>query len=587
MKKTAGLLLAGLALGLIQPISEVVSPEARSQSVAQAAVVKATPVTGQYGTVTWRLTADGTLHLGAGQLGEPTNLIANTGQLATQIVLAQGGTPTAATTQAAADQVTSVVLDGPVKAPEDATGLFAQLRNVTAYKNLAQLDTSETTTMKTMFLVNDFDGSPTSLDVSHFDTSKVTNMDFMFYGLSQLTQLDVSHWDTGNVTSLMSTFRGDESLTTLDFAAGTFASLSNVMYAFGGAGVQTIRLPKFAPPSTFSGFYMFTNASELSTLTLGPATILGASTGLTTPKANDTYTGSWQAVGDGTAQNPLGEKFATGSAVAAQYNQADKPSAVETYVWEPVDRVIEPPVVEPPVVTPPDNTAAPVSVRYVDDKQQTLTSDRTLTGQLGDTYTAEQLTFDGYHLAKIEGAKTGTFSKSAQTVTFHYAPDLATGGDGATVVPVNGVVYATKKIGLYRTKTFTKQSRQFFYAKQSRTQRPMFVVTGYATSKNGHRRYQVRDVNHHSKTAGKTGYITANKAYVSSAYYAKRQAKIKVINAQGINSYRQVALKGKVKHYHKGQVLKVKKIVNYRKTTRFVLTNGQYVTANKKLVIAE
>jgi len=582
MKKSVSLLLVVLTLGAAQPLSGLVGATGiQPQSVAHAATVKATPATGQYGSVTWQLTADGTLHLSAGQLGEPDNLLANTGQLATQIVLAQGGTPTSTTTQAAADQVTSVVLDGSVTAPQNATGLFAQLRNVTSYKNLSQLDTSQTTNMSGMFMTNNFDGQITSLDVSHFNTAKVTKMDWMFYGLPTLSQLDVSHFDTGNVTSMMSLFNGDKALKTVDFASGTFASLSNVMFAFTNSGIQTIRLPKFAPSATFSGGSMFSGNSKISSLTLGPAAFFKSSAGLTTPTANETYTGEWQAVGTGTAENPLGAKFATGDAVTGQYNHTDNPTSVETYVWEPVNRVIVPPV------TPPDNTAAPVTVRYWDDKQQALAGERTLTGQLGAAYMAEQLKFDGYQLVKTEGAATGVFSKTAQTVTFHYKPDLATGGDGANVVPVSGVVYATKKIGLYRTKNFSDQSRQFYYAKASRTQRPMFVVTGYATSKNGHKRYRVRDVNHHSKTAGKTGYITANKAYVSSAYYAKRQAKVKVINAQGINSYRKVALTHKVKHYRKGQVLKVKKIVAYRKTTRFVLTNGQYVTANKKLVIAE
>ena len=40
----------------------------------------------------------------------------------------------------------------------------------------------------------------TSLDVSNFDTSKVTSMGYMFYGCSSLTTLDVSSFDTSNVT---------------------------------------------------------------------------------------------------------------------------------------------------------------------------------------------------------------------------------------------------------------------------------------------------------------------------------------------------------------------------------------------------
>jgi len=581
VKKSVSVLLVALALGVGQPLSLLTT--GTTAPVAQAATVKADSLAnGQYGTVTWTLTADGTLHLGAGQMGEPENLIANAGQMATQIVLAQGGTPTAATTQSAADLVTSVVLDGKVVAPKNAINLFRQFRNVTAYKNLNRLDTSQSTNISGMFAVNNFDGQVTSLDLSSFDTSHVTSLDWLFYGQSQLSQVDVSQFDTSQVKSMTSMFNGDNALTSVDFAAGTFANLANAMFVFGSSGIQTVKLPKFAPPVSFSSSYMFANANNLSELTLGPATLFrGNGTALRNAKADEQYTGLWQAVESGTTQNPLGEKFATGDAITAQYmTGGDRPTTVETYVWEPVDRVILPPVT-------PDDTAAPVTVRYLDEQGKSLADDQTLSGKLGAAYTAEQMTFDGYKLAKTEGQVSGTFSKSAQTVTFHYEPDLVTGGGGATVVPMRGVVYATKKIGLYRTKNFSDNSRQMYYTKKSRTQRPMFVVTGYVTPKAGNKRYKVRDVNHHSKTAGKTGYITAKKTYVSSVYYAKKQAKIKVINAKGINGYQKVALTGKSVHYRKGQVLKVKKIVKYRQTTRFVLTNGKYVTANKKLVIAE
>lgn len=53
-----------------------------------------------------------------------------------------------------------------------------------------------------------------------------------------------------------------------------------------------------------------------------------------------------------------------------------------------------------------------------------------------------------------------------------------------------------------------------------------------------------------------------------------------------INGYKTKNLTGKVAHYKQGQVLSVKQIVKHNLTTRFVLSNGQYITANKQLVIA-
>ncbi|HJE86836.1 MAG TPA: DUF5776 domain-containing protein [Levilactobacillus hammesii] len=579
MKKVRVLLAIVLGLSVFQPVVTVRTPDLAP--TAQAAVVRAVPTSGRYGDVDWNLTADGTLHLGAGRLGEPESLVANAGQLSTQIVLAQGGIPSLTTTQAAADQVTRVVLDGTVTAPKNATGLFRQLRNVTDYQNLARLETAQTTTMSGMFMVNGFDAQITTLDVSHFDTAQVADMNFMFYGLPALQQLDLWQFDTSRVTTMMSMFNGTTALRAVDFANGTFERLRSGMYAFSGSGVTRVALPKFTPGTDFYGSALFYGAKHLAQLTLGPQSRFRGATNLNTPVAGDQYTGDWQAVDTGTVQNPLGERFASGADLISLYDGSDRPSSVETYVWEPVDRVIEPPIV------PPVEAAAPVTVQYRDEQAQSLAADRLLTGRLGESYTAEPLDFDGYHLTKTVGAVTGTFSPTAQTVTFHYAPDVVTGGDGDHVAPINAVVYATKKVGLYRTKNFSDQSRRFYYAKRTRTQRPMFVVTGYATSKNGHRRYRVRDVNHQSKTAGKTGYVTAKSAYVTNVYYAKRPVKVKVISRQGANGYRRVALTGKVHHYRKGQVLKVKKLVTYRKTTRLVLTNGQYVTANKKLVIAE
>ena len=153
-----------------------------------------------------------------------------------------------------------------------------------------------------------------------------------------------------------------------------------------------------------------------------------------------------------------------------------------------------------------------------------------------------------------------------------------------TVSPKGTVVYATKKIGLYNGTNFTKKGRQHWYRKQPRINRPMFKVTGYANSTAGRPRYLVKDVNHRSRTAGDEGYITTQAAYVAPVYYRKAAKKITVINPNGVNAYRNKSLTGKATHYRQGQTLRVKKLVKHNLTTRYVLTNGHYITANKKLV---
>ncbi|WP_157054349.1 DUF5776 domain-containing protein [Levilactobacillus paucivorans] len=146
-------------------------------------------------------------------------------------------------------------------------------------------------------------------------------------------------------------------------------------------------------------------------------------------------------------------------------------------------------------------------------------------------------------------------------------------------------VYATKKIGLYNSPNFSKATRKFWYAKQIRTKRPQFIVIGYARNKAGILRYKVRDINRKSKTFKQRGYITTDVADVSNNYYLKNPKTVLVIGTKGVNAYTHINLTGKARrHFKHGSILKVKALKTYHLTTRLVLNNGQYVTANKTLV---
>ncbi|MCI1553056.1 MAG: DUF5776 domain-containing protein [Levilactobacillus sp.] len=143
------------------------------------------------------------------------------------------------------------------------------------------------------------------------------------------------------------------------------------------------------------------------------------------------------------------------------------------------------------------------------------------------------------------------------------------------------LVWSTRKIGLYRRPTFMTKNRLRWYQKQPRIKRPMFKVIGYARSKHGVLRYRVREVT--PGTAGRKGYITARKAFVDRAYYQTTAKKIKVL--KGLNGYRTTDHLGKRAHYKKGQILRVKRLVKCKLTARYQLTNGQYVSAAKRLVL--
>ena len=170
---------------------------------------------------------------------------------------------------------------------------------------------------------------------------------------------------------------------------------------------------------------------------------------------------------------------------------------------------------------------------------------------------------------------SGNFSDSSSA---NGAGDTAT--SSVTKVSVSKAsVYAIRKIGLYKKVNFTKNNCIRWYQKQPRTKRPKFTVIGYARTKAGTLRYKVKT------TSGQTGYITANTDYVGNTYYQTTPKKITVINAKGINAYRKVNLTSKVRHYRKGTVLKVKAVKQHSITTRLILTNGTYITANKTMVL--
>lgn len=178
-----------------------------------------------------------------------------------------------------------------------------------------------------------------------------------------------------------------------------------------------------------------------------------------------------------------------------------------------------------------------------------------------------------------------TSSTSQQTTAPRTLPD---GTQLPNYAATEGtVVYATKSIYMYKHANFKKNQRIAKYPKAKRVNRPMFVVTDYARSNNGTLRYKVKDVNHHSKTAGKVGYITTSRKYVVKVYYASmpKNKKVTVISKKGVNAYKHANLTKKVKNYKTGSHLKVKKIVKHNLTTRYELSNGYYITANKKLVI--
>ena len=112
----------------------------------------------------------------------------------------------------------------------DATNDAAYLFYYFSGKNLDfinKLDTSKVTNMKYMFSNC---SNLKTVDLSNFNTENVTDMSYMFNSCTQLSPLDVSNFDTSNVTTMYDMFGNCNALTTLDVSNFNTDKLNN---AFG------------------------------------------------------------------------------------------------------------------------------------------------------------------------------------------------------------------------------------------------------------------------------------------------------------------------------------------------------------------
>jgi len=218
------------------------------------------------------------------------------------------------------------------------------------------------------------------------------------------------------------------------------------------------------------------------------------------------------------------------------------------------------------------NNTATVSYYYTNDATANTPSDHPGTKTSGN---ADSISSSAN--SNTSSTTPATATSSSASLTTSGAADQA---DTTKVSAVKGsAVYATKKIALYNKPTFTKSTRAHWYTKQTRPNRPQFVVTGYARSNARRLRYRVRSLD------GRAGYITANANFVRNTYYHANPKTIRGIGNHGLNAYHKVNLSGKVRHYKRGTTLKIKRIEKHNLTTRLVLTNGTYITGNKTLVI--
>ena len=108
--------------------------------------------------------------------------------------------------------------------------MFCKCKDITEI-DLSNFDTSKVTDMGSMF----YDcSSLSSIDLSNFNTSKVTDMGGMFSGCSSLSSIDLSNFNTSKVTDMGLMFSGCSSLFSLNFFNFNTSNVTDMEHMFKG-----------------------------------------------------------------------------------------------------------------------------------------------------------------------------------------------------------------------------------------------------------------------------------------------------------------------------------------------------------------
>ena len=138
-------------------------------------------------------------------------------------------------------------------------------------KNILEIDLSNFDTSKVTNMSNMFSGlsNLTTLNLSNFNTSKVTNMRFMFFHASNLTSLNLSNFDTSRVADMQYMFSYASNLTSLNLSNFDTSKVINMRYMFYGmSNLAILNLSSFDTSKVTNMNAMFYDVHSLTTLNL-------------------------------------------------------------------------------------------------------------------------------------------------------------------------------------------------------------------------------------------------------------------------------------------------------------------------------
>ena len=143
--------------------------------------------------------------------------------------------------------------------------MFVDCNNV-KYINFSNVITSSVTDMTNMFSECN---SLTSVDLSSFDTSKVTLMENMFLHCYSLTFLNLSNFNTSHLTKMKSMFLGCEKLESIDLSNFDTSKITNMENLFSQCySLTTLNLSSFNTIKVRNMQCMFQECISLKSLDL-------------------------------------------------------------------------------------------------------------------------------------------------------------------------------------------------------------------------------------------------------------------------------------------------------------------------------
>ena len=153
----------------------------------------------------------------------------------------------------------------------DSSNMFFSGDYEQKIKNILEIDLSSFDTSKVTNMRNMFYGisNLATLNLSNFNTSKVTDMGYMFAAASKLTTLDLSNFDTSKVTNMQAMFNSMSNLTTLNLSNFNTSNVTNMSYMFAVTpNLTTLNLSSFDTSKVTNMYAMFNATRNLTTLDL-------------------------------------------------------------------------------------------------------------------------------------------------------------------------------------------------------------------------------------------------------------------------------------------------------------------------------